>query len=115
MRPFNPLFIPEVFFEVLPFLRVTVLMLAGSLFFGSLLGFILARAKVSGRKASRFIADAYIAVMRCTPPIVLLFIVYYGLPELLLSTAGVNINNIDKGIFVLVTYTLLTGQPCRRS
>jgi len=109
MRPFNPLFILKVFIEVLPYLRVTVLMLAGSVFFGSLLGFILARAKISGRKISRFLADAYIGVMRCTPPIVLLFIVYYGLPELLLSTAGVDINNMEKGIFVLVTCTLLYG------
>jgi len=109
MRPFNPLYIPEVFFELLPFLPVTVLMLAGSVFFGSLLGFILAKAKVSGRKLSRLLADTYIAMMRCTPPIVLLFIVYYGLPELLLSTTGLDVNSIAKGIFVLLTYTLLSG------
>lgn len=109
MRPFNPLFIVEVFFELLPFLPVTLLMLIGSLFFGSLLGFILARAKVNGRRVSRLLADIYITVMRCTPPIVLLFIVYYGLPELLLTTTGLDINNIAKGIFVLVTYTLLSG------
>ncbi|HEY8421619.1 MAG TPA: amino acid ABC transporter permease [Thermoclostridium sp.] len=109
MRPFNPLYILEVFFELLPFLPVTILILAGSVFFGSLLGFILAKAKVSGRKTPRLLADTYTAMMRCTPPIVLLFIVYYGLPELLLSTLGLDINNIEKGIFVLVTYTLLFG------
>lgn len=109
MRPFEPLFIFEVFFDLLPFLPVTLLMLAGSVFFGSLLGFILARAKVTGRKISRLLADAYIAMMRCTPPIVLLFIVYYGLPELLLTAIGLDINAIEKGIFVLVTFTLLFG------
>jgi len=109
MRPFNPMFILEVFFELLPFLPVTILMLLGSVFFGSLLGFILARAKIAGQKISRLLADTYIAVMRCTPPIVLLFIVYYGLPELLLTTIRLDINSIEKAIFVLVTYTLLCG------
>lgn len=109
MRPFEPLFILEVFFDLLPFLPVTLLMITGSVFFGSLLGFILARAKVTGRRISRLLADTYVAVMRCTPPIVLLFVVYYGLPELLLSTIGLDINSIEKGIFVLVTFTLLFG------
>jgi L-cystine transport system permease protein len=109
MRPFKPSFIFEVFFDLLPFLPVTLLMFAGSVIFGSLLGFILARAKVRGRKISRLLADTYVAVMRCTPPIVLLFIVYYGLPELLLTTIGLDINSIEKGIFVLVTFTLLFG------
>ncbi|ANX01713.1 amino acid ABC transporter permease [Thermoclostridium stercorarium] len=109
MRPFSPLYIPKVFFELLTSFPVTVLMLAGSVIFGSLLGFVLARAKISGGKISKILADAYIGVMRCTPPIVLLFIVYYGLPELLLSTAGIDINNVNKGVFVLVTYTLLYG------
>jgi L-cystine transport system permease protein len=109
MKPFRFLFIPEVLFDLLPFLPVTLMMFAGSVFFGSLLGFVLARAKVRGRKVSGILADAYIAVMRCTPPIVLLFIVYYGLPELLLSTIGLDINAIEKGIFVLVTFTLLFG------
>ncbi|WP_252891716.1 ABC transporter permease subunit [Thermoclostridium stercorarium] len=109
MRPFSPLYIPKVFFELLTSFPVTVLMLVGSVIFGSLLGFVLARAKISGGKISKILADAYIGVMRCTPPIVLLFIVYYGLPELLLSTAGIDINNVNKGVFVLVTYTLLYG------
>jgi len=109
MRPFKPLFILEVFFDLLPFLPVTLLILAGSVFFSSLLGLILARAKIAGRKISRLLSNTYIAVMRCTPPIVLLFIVYYGLPELLFSTIGVDINSIEKGIFVLVTFSLLFG------
>jgi L-cystine transport system permease protein len=109
VRPFNPWFIVEVISDVLPFLPVTIIMVLGSAFFGSLLGFILARAKVAGRRIPKLLANSYIAALRCTPPIVLLFIVFYGLPELLLTTLGVDINNVHKGVFVLVTFTLLFG------
>lgn len=105
MRPFDPWFIVEVISDLLPFLPVTLFMVLGSVFFGSLLGFILARAKVMRRRIPKLLAESYIAALRCTPPIVLLFIVFYGLPELLLPV-GVNINTIDKSIFVLVTFTL---------
>lgn len=105
MRPFEPGFIVEVFFDLLPFLPITVAMVVGSVFFGSLLGFILARAKVRKRRVPALLADTYIAALRCTPPIVLLFIVFYGLPELLLPF-GIDINTVDKSIFVLVTFTL---------
>lgn len=107
MRPFYPLFIVEVFPDLLPFLPVTLCMVLGAVFFGSLLGFILARAKVRRRRIPKLLADFYIAALRCTPPIVLLFIVFYGLPELLMSVIGVNINSIYKGIFVLVSFSLL--------
>ena len=109
MRPFNSLFIVEVISDLLPFLPITILVVLGSVSFGSLLGFILAKAKVTGGRIPKLLADAYIGALRCTPPIVLLFIIFYGLPELLLSTIGVNINSVDKGFFVLVSFTLLFG------
>jgi len=107
MRPFNPGFIIKVLSDLLPFLPVTMYIVTVSVFFGSLLGFILARAKVNGGKISRLLADTYIGALRCTPPVVLLFIVFYGLPELLLSSAGIDINDLNKGFFVIVTFTLL--------
>lgn len=107
MRPFKPEFILEVISDLLPFLPVTLFIVIGSVFFGSLLGLILAKAKISGRRIPKFLADAYIGALRCTPPIVLLFIVFYGLPELLLATVGIDINTIYKGVFVLITFTLL--------
>lgn len=107
MRPFDPSFIWEVIPKLLPYLSVTLYMLFGTVFFGSLLGLVLARAKVRRRRIPKLLADIYIVALRCTPPIVLLFIVFYGLPELLMYTAGVDINSFHRGIFVLVTFTLL--------
>ena len=107
MRPFEPGFILEVLPKLLPYLSVTFLMMAGTVILGSLLGFLLARAKMSLHKIPRLIANGYTGAMRCTPSVVLLFIVYYGLPELVMALFQININFIYKGLFVLITFALL--------
>jgi L-cystine transport system permease protein len=107
VRPFNPSFIIKALIDVLPFLPVTICMVLGSVFFGSLLGFVLAKAKVRRHRIPKLLADFYIAALRCTPPIVLLFLVFYGLPMLAQFIFGIDINSSSKGVFVLVTFTLL--------
>ena len=42
--------------------------------------------------------------MRCTPSIVLLFLVYYGVPALA-ENVGLNLHSIETAIFVVVTFT----------
>ena len=107
MRPFDPSYILEVLPGLLPYLSVTLLMMLGTVLLGGLLGFLLTRAKLSKKRLWRLLANGYTGAMRCTPSVVLLFIVYYGLPELVMALFHVNINFIYKGIFVLITFTLL--------
>ena len=107
MRPFDATKIFQVLPALLPYLSVTLLMMLGTVFTGGLLGFMLARAKLSKRRFLRTLAGGYTAALRCTPSVVLLFIVYYGLPELIMGLFGININFIDKGLFVLITFALL--------
>lgn len=106
-RPFNPAFIFEVIPALLRFLPVTLLMMLGTVFFGLLLAFLVARAKIRRRRISLVLANAYTMIMRCTPAIVLLFIVYYGVPELLMAVAGIDINTYAKSFFVILTLSLL--------
>jgi L-cystine transport system permease protein len=106
-RPFYPDFIIKVFPRLLSFLPVTVFLMAGTVLAGSLLGFLLARARMSRRPLPRIIARVYTMAMRCTPSIVLLFIVYYALPEFCMALFNIDINSVYKGIFVIITLTLL--------
>lgn len=106
MRPFHPLFILKVIPELLPYLPVTLGMVAGTVFFGGIWGFVLALAKVRRRPVTKALASAYTYVTRCVPSVVMLFIVFYGLPELLLSV-GININGLSNGFFVIVTFSIL--------
>ncbi len=106
MRPFKPFFILEVIPALVPYVSVTLGIIVGTVLFGGLLGLLLAIAKIKGSLFLKFLANGYTYVIRCVPSIVLLFIVYYGLPELLLSM-GININNVSKAFFVITTFTLM--------
>jgi L-cystine transport system permease protein len=47
--------------------------------------------------------------MRCTPSIVLLFIVFYGLPKLTEELFDYNINDMNRAVFAIITFVLLFG------
>lgn len=106
MRPFHPYYIIEVLPALIPYLLVTAGIVIGTVFFGSLLGILLAAGRIRRGRVARVIANMYIYVVRCVPSIVLLFLVYYGLPELL-NVFGADINNASKGFFVITTFSIL--------
>lgn len=106
MRPFHPTFIIEILPELLCYLPVTVGMVCGTVFFGGLWGMILAAARVRRNPITNGLAHIYTYVTRCVPSIVMLFVVYYGVPELLLSF-GININGFSNGFFVIIAFSVL--------
>lgn len=95
--------------QILPYLAITVLIVLFSVVIGTIIGFFIAAAKLSKRKWLRVIGNIYTNILRCTPSVVLLFLVYYGLPVLVEHMFGVDINDIFKGIFVIITLALLFG------
>jgi len=59
----------------------TLLLAIFAVFFGVILGVVLALMKLSKKKILKAIATAYIEFLRGTPVIVQIYIVYYGLPN----------------------------------
>ncbi|MDF7680622.1 cystine ABC transporter permease [Enterobacteriaceae bacterium ESL0689] len=53
----------------------------GGMFFGLILGFILALMRMSSHWPVKWLARMYISVFRGTPLIAQLFMIYYGLPQ----------------------------------
>lgn len=86
-------------------LPVTLTILSLSLLFGLLLGLVIALIRIQKRKIPYAIATFYLSFMRCTPTIVQLFLIYYGLPKLLILV-GVDVNDWDKIIFAVITFSL---------
>ncbi|ASN05084.1 amino acid ABC transporter permease [Virgibacillus necropolis] len=98
-------------------LKLTFLLSAASLVIAFIIGLIFAIFKISNIKILEWIADAYIWIVRGTPLIVQIFVLYYGLAEIILlspfwaGTAGLafhsgayiaeiirgSIQSIDKG------------------
>ena len=108
-RPFSPDIIFTSIPALLPYLAVTLVVGVTSILTGSILGMLLAWAKLSGHKVIRALADGYTYIIRCTPSIVLLFIVFYGLPKFMEAEFGIDLDDLSRAVFVIITFTLLFG------
>ncbi|QIZ09145.1 amino acid ABC transporter permease [Priestia megaterium] len=94
--------------QLLSFLHVTFMVAGLSVLFGTILGFILAVMKLGTSRAAIKIANGYTTILRCTPSIVLLFLVYYGLPAIA-SNFGIELNHLNTSIYVVITFSLQFG------
>ncbi|HEM3623919.1 TPA: amino acid ABC transporter permease [Streptococcus suis] len=96
-------FLPEILYA----LPLTLWILIVTIVIGSLLGALLAWGQLYGDEAIVSISRGYVFVLRCTPPIVLLFMVFYGLPEFLEWWLGLDVNGWSRTVFVITAMTLL--------
>ncbi|MDR1319132.1 MAG: amino acid ABC transporter permease [Treponema sp.] len=103
---FNAIYIFTVIPRLLPYLGITLLIALLTLALGLLFGALLAWAKLGNNFPLRKLAYGYTSVIRSTPPLILLFMSYYGLPKVV-ALFGIDINDIDKIYFVLIAFTLL--------
>ncbi|PHV58679.1 amino acid ABC transporter permease [Streptococcus macedonicus] len=93
--------------EILLALPLTLWVLVLTILFGSLLGLFLAWSQLSGKKSLSSFARGYVFILRCTPPIVLIFLVFYGLPRFLEWWLGIDVNGWSRSVFVILAMTLL--------
>lgn len=96
-------FLPDIL-SALP-LTLWILLLTTGL--GSLLGALLAWGQLYGDEVLASLSRGYVFVLRCTPSIVLLFMIFYGLPEFLEWWLGLDVNGWSRTIFVVTAMTLL--------
>ena len=80
-RPFSPDVILTSIPALLPYLEVTLMVGLISVVTGSAFGLLLAWARLSGNRILSSLAEGYTYIIRCTPSIVLLFIVFYEASE----------------------------------
>lgn len=106
-RPFSPVQIYKSLVTILPYIGVTFGVVLGTVCLALLLAVGLFCQKQSARCWLRALADGYINIIRCTPSIVLLFIVYYGIPKLALGLFNLNLNFSSKIIYVIISLSLL--------
>lgn len=59
----------------------TIALSLGGMFFGLILGFLLALSRLYGPKPLQWLTRFYVSFFRGTPLLVQLFIIYYGLPQ----------------------------------
>ncbi|MBQ2087949.1 MAG: amino acid ABC transporter permease, partial [Selenomonas sp.] len=108
-RAFDFTVIGGIIGDLLAYLDVTLVVALTSIALGSLLGMALAGVKIAGSSWAKGLVNIYTYVMRCTPSIVLLFIVFYGLPVLVRGLFNYSINDMHRAVFAIITFALLFG------
>lgn len=91
--------------ELLRYLHITLIVLGGSIVLGLIGGLLLAVPRLYRVPVLSQLATLYVSFMRGTPILIKLFLVYYGLPELL-KPLGIDLSRADPLLFVIVTYAL---------
>lgn len=91
--------------ELLSRLHITLILLFTATLIGLIIGAAIALIRLYKIPVLNQISIVFVSFMRGTPILVQMFIVYYGLPKVLLLI-GFDINRWDKFIFVILTYGL---------
>jgi len=97
------------FTRSLPYLRVTFLYVFFSLIIGFLIGALIAKGSLSKNKLAKFISGIYVTIVRCTPSVIMLFLVFYGLPALSGKKLQGILNNLPIVVFVIITFSIFIG------
>ncbi|WP_059369270.1 amino acid ABC transporter permease [Treponema endosymbiont of Eucomonympha sp.] len=96
--------------KIMRAMPVTLLLTVSALAFGLALGALLCVARMGKRAALRRIGDAYVAFIRGVPQLVLIFLLYLGLPQLL-KGIGVDMTSIDKHIYLTGIFAIALSAP----
>jgi L-cystine transport system permease protein len=98
----------DSFPKLLSRLHITLYIVVIALFFGMVLGTYIAVVRLQKIPILSQLATLYVSFVRGIPILVLLYIVYIGLP-LVVGAFGVNINRWDTMIFVMIAYIINTS------
>lgn len=80
---------------------ITIVLCVNAMIFGSVLGLMIGIIKTSSFRIFRYLSAAYIYIIRGTPLLMQLFLVYYGVPVLL----GINVPPYPTALLGLALYT----------
>lgn len=100
--------IPTYIPKVLKAFPVTMQILLLSLLFGTVLGLLLTVASMSKKKTLNKIAKGYISFMRGIPTLVLIFLLYLGLPQVMMGI-GINMSSVSKTAYIIACLSLSTS------
>lgn len=107
-KAFDPMLIIELIPTLLHYLGVTLLLLALSTILGLILGIAAAIPRLFKIPFFNHLVILYVSFIRGTPIIIQLFLVFYGLPAVLLLV-NVDISRMEPIYFVIITYAISNG------
>lgn len=98
--------VADAFFDLLPKLPLTLLLTVLALLGGLVLGLALALVRIFKVPVLSHLVVVYVSFMRCTPTLVQLFLIFYGLPKLVLVVTGIDIQYWSSLTFAVIAFGL---------
>jgi L-cystine transport system permease protein len=96
--------------RILTAMPTTLTLTVFALFFGLLIGALLCLAGLSKHRVLNRVSGVYITFMRGAPQLVLIFLFYLGLPQLM-KKIGVDMSGIDRMAYLVGIFSLAVSAP----
>ncbi len=100
--------IPGIMLDIMKAFPLTLEILLLSLIIALLIGLLVTAGSLSRSKKLKAVSQGYISFMRGIPTLVLIFLLYLGLPQVL-ENFGIDIANMNKSVFIIATLSLCTS------
>jgi len=105
---FDLAYVFDYFPKLLSTLNVTLTIVGLSIVLGLGIGFLVALPRLYKVPVLKRVSEVYVSFFRGTPILIQLFLIYYGLPEIL-KLANVDVTRTPVLVFVVLTYSLHAG------
>ncbi|MBJ6363722.1 amino acid ABC transporter permease [Paenibacillus sp. GCM10012307] len=107
-RRFEFVYILDFIPKLLGYLQITLFIVAASVVLGLVVGLIVALPRMYNIPVLKRLSVIYVSFFRGTPILIQLFLIYYGLPELL-KGISIDVSKVPVLAFVIFTYALHSG------
>ncbi|RYQ18695.1 amino acid ABC transporter permease [Bifidobacterium pseudolongum subsp. globosum] len=102
-------YVAQLVVRFLTKLPATLALVAVCFALGLTLAFLVMLGRLSSHRALRRVLEVYVSFVRSIPILLLLFIVYYGVPQLLRTTLHIDIYDWSKLVFAAITLVLFNA------
>jgi L-cystine transport system permease protein len=108
-KAFDLMLIIEFIPTLIHYLGVTLQILAASIILGLILGIAAAIPRLFKTPLLNQLVILYVSFIRGTPILIQLFLVFYGLPAVLMLFFHIDITRLEAIYFVIITYAFSNG------
>ncbi|NYE06466.1 L-cystine transport system permease protein [Bacillus niacini] len=108
-KAFDLMLIIEFIPTLIQYLGITLQILAASIILGLVLGIAAAIPRLYKIPILNQLVILYVSFIRGTPILIQLFLVFYGLPAILLLLFSIDITRMEAIYFVIITYAISNG------
>jgi L-cystine transport system permease protein len=108
-KAFDLMLIIEFIPTLIQYLGITLQILAASIILGLVLGIAATIPRLYKIPLLNQLVTIYVSFIRGTPILIQLFLVFYGLPAILIMVFSIDITRMEAIYFVIITYAISNG------